>query len=126
VSAEDLAKTLGGWANQIAGRYGFAVYLVGSALTTEDPRDVDIRAVLTDAAFFARFGIKPLLALHEAWKPEQSEGTRRLYEEQAKISRGAAEVFHLNIDFQVQSETWATIFHDRPRRRIDTLDLEAP
>jgi len=126
VSADALARAMSGWANQIAGRYGFPVYLVGSALTEAEPRDVDVRVVLTDAAFFARFGIKPMRTESEAWKPEQSEGTRRLYAEQGKLSRSAALTLHLNIDFQVQSESIVLVraYHERPRRRLDTIDLE--
>ncbi len=125
--AEVLAKRLGGWANQIAARYGFPVYLVGSALTETEPRDVDVRVVLSDDAFYARYGIGPMRAEGQAWigADEQHEGTRRWHADMAKMARQAANVLHVNIDFQVQSESIVLVrrHHEKPRIRIDTLDL---
>lgn len=43
------------WANHIAGFYGHPVYLVGSQLTSKDPRDVDVICIIPDNEFVLRY-----------------------------------------------------------------------
>lgn len=43
------------WANHVAGFYGHPVYLVGSQLYKDDPRDVDVACIIPDAEFVIRF-----------------------------------------------------------------------
>ena len=115
---------LAGWANQMAARFGFPVYLVGSSLTSPDPRDIDVRVVLSDDAFQARYGVLPQHADRDSWG-QWGAGSKRWGEDMAKISRQAAEALHRNIDFQVQAELIARHrgFDKRPRVRLDTLNL---
>jgi hypothetical protein len=44
-----------GWALHMAGRFNGAVYLVGSVLHNPSPRDIDIRIVVEDHEFAARY-----------------------------------------------------------------------
>lgn len=44
------------WANSIRVFYGHPVYLVGSQLTKENPRDVDVCCILPDDEFELRYG----------------------------------------------------------------------
>lgn len=55
--AHRIARGLSGWANRMVVRFGEGthIYLVGSALTREDPRDLDIRIVVPDSLFWRRY-----------------------------------------------------------------------
>jgi hypothetical protein len=120
--------TIRGWANQIAMRYSAPVWLVGSSLDVEDlraARDFDIRVVLKDAEFEARFGVEPTRFMREQWS-SWSDGSKRWGAEMAKLSRGWMTQFaalKLNLDFQVHPFYVGRIFYDRPRVRLDELDL---
>ena len=122
---------IGGWANQIAARYGAPVWLVGSALDHEDlrdVRDVDVRVVLPDAAFEARFDVAVEAWARETWST-WSIGSRRWGAEMGKLSRGWMAQFHrlgVGLDFQVHPIFVARAFWEKPRRRLDTLDLAGP
>ncbi len=121
---EQLRLHLQGWANQLAARFGAPVYLVGSSLTDPEARDVDVRVVLDDDSFQARYGILPQHVDRESWGG-WSAGSRRWGADVAKISRQAAVALRLNVDFQIQAAL--LVQHhglaDRPRVRLDTLDL---
>lgn len=45
------------WANLIRAFYGHPVYLVGSSLTKENPRDCDVVCVIPDEEFILRYGV---------------------------------------------------------------------
>lgn len=124
--ATAIVAKLSGWANQMAARYGFPVYLVGSALTEPAPRDVDVRVVLSDEAFYARYGIGCLKADGLSWEADPPEGVRRWRSDMAKMTRQAVAVLKLNLDFQIQGETvvLARCHHEKPRVRLDVLDIE--
>ena len=49
-------ETLDIWARHMAARYNGPVYLLGSILTNPTPRDYDIRIVIQDHEFAARYG----------------------------------------------------------------------
>ncbi len=94
------------WANAIFARYGHPVYLVGSSLGGAG-RDVDVRVILPNDEFEARF--------------PKREG---LDWEVGKLTRDAALFCHLNIDFQIQTFS-ETLEHDGKRiLRLD--DVQVP
>jgi hypothetical protein len=116
-----LADILSGFGNDLFARYGHPAYLVGSGLETRTIddiwklRDVDIVCVLPDDEFFNRFGadwlhVKGGLSTAIRWVTEVG-----------KMARQAARCMsNLNVDFKVQSESWAKARHDgKPRLRID-------
>lgn len=97
---------LNGWARFLAARYSGPVLLVGSALTSESPRDIDIRVVMDGRHFEARFGgewygdVPP-----ELWVREM-----------AKLSREMAIELRANIDIQVVPEYRTHQHAGKPRR----------
>lgn len=117
---------LRGWARQIAARFGHPVWLVGSATSEENPRDVDVRVVLPDDEFEARYG--PVDTWH-LWLWNSVGGTptdmaANWGRDVAKLSRSACLYVRLNIDFQVIPLSEQTKNHaDKPRVRLDDLDL---
>lgn len=117
-----LALKLQGWANQMAGRFGHPVWLVGSALTKgREARDIDVRIVLPMTEYAARYGPTWSRNYYEPWTDEKH---KRWGEDMAKLNRQACTVLQMNVDLQVQSDVEATCRHDgAPRVRLDTLDL---
>jgi hypothetical protein len=116
-AAGELASKLAGWATYIAARYSGPVYLVGSALELPNPRDVDIRCVIDDELFIARFGD------FKQWyhfSPSINNDFIKYAAEIWDISREAALQFKINIDFAVQPITVAKE-HQKSRMRIDYL-----
>lgn len=144
-----LSQLLRAWANQIAARFNAPVYLVGSALREAKPRDIDIRVVVPDDAFVARYGISatdPFLLGPD----DGGDAVRRYWTDVAKL--GAFCVRHhavsanggagLNVDFQVQSAAFDALYSaqgelkngslcaacgvDHSRRRLLPLHLALP
>lgn len=116
-----LAQYLRGWANQIAARFGHPIYLVGSALTEDRPRDVDIVCVLPDDEFRNRYGGDYVEVTRLGPVPDGSP-QHRWCADVGKLSRQACR-YHptANVDFKVQDESGAP---KAERLRIDTVDLE--
>lgn len=126
-----LREILSTWATTgLYARYGHPVYLVGSALETQNfygLRDIDIVVVLPDDEFEKRFG--------KDWEYTQggcSRAMSRWAREVGKLSAQAARTYPFNFDLKVQSESWMKARHaDKPRLRIDraeypeTADVEA-
>ena len=115
---------LGGWANQMYCRFGHPVYLVGSALTEERPRDVDVRIILPDAEFEGRYG-----SIHqwfvEIWSHDWHDGLQLYAQDMAKLSRQIAERIKVNIDLQVWPQRYADSIHrDKPKVRLDGIQDE--
>lgn len=104
MDVEAIKLKLGRWATQIYGRYGAPVWLVGSALNGAG-RDVDVRIILPDPDFSARFPDDGALAL-----------------ETGKQGRWAALFLRLNVDFQIQKASEATVYEDLPRIRLDAAE----
>lgn len=138
MDAQTLRLCLRGWANQMAARFGAPVYLVGSALDDPNARDIDIRIVLPDEDFAARYG-DVCDFMVEGWSPEWGEGRKRWGADMAKLSRDVVlwggRALHLigrsplnklhgfNVDLKVEPESVARAYADRPRERLDALNL---
>lgn len=115
-------KNIEGWANQMAARFGHPVYLVGSALTQEKPRDYDVRIMIPDEEFVARYG--PINDwLHNIWGTWEDAGYR-WGNDMAKMNRQATIILQDNIDLQVFPKTWAdAVYSGKPKKRLDSLDV---
>lgn len=107
-------------ANSLAVRYGAHVVLVGGALTDEDPRDYDVRIVLSDADFMVLYGgtlyrNRPAEALfdYELW--EWKRGYDCL-----KLSRLMTHRMCVPVDFCIQAESEARVHEGKPKIRLDT------
>jgi len=122
VAADDLPEHLIGWANQMAARFGRPVFLVGSALTSPRPRDYDVRIVLSNDEFSARYGLE--LEAYEAslWLPLRFPQLMTYFNDMAKLAGHAAGASRLNVDFQVQPLREAYRHKDRARRRLDLVE----
>ena len=60
------------WAQTVRARFGLPVYLVGSVLSDNKwPRDVDVRVIMPDDHFEARFGKDPI---ESKWRWGQEMG----------------------------------------------------
>ncbi len=121
-AAAQLADQLQPWADQIATRFGRPVYLVGSSLQLPDPRDVDVRVILSDEEFEARYGDPG--AWHKAlWWPSRNDGSIRYCMDVGDLSREASIQLKLNIDFQVQPPGEARRYLCGEDRKIDLGSL---
>ena len=111
-----LQMQLASFAGNTAARFCAPVYLVGSALDRADTRDVDVRVVLSDEQFEARgYG------LPTKW-PSQCQ---RWIDDVAKLSAQVVADTRLNVDFQIQSNSWAEIFYgDKPRLLLASPNAE--
>jgi hypothetical protein len=114
--------------NFMADYYRAPVYLVGSALRKADPRDWDIRVILSDDEFTRRFGDV------KEWESQHIAGSYGkigwlVSEENHKKSRELQKQMHGKfVDFKVLPESY---FNSRwkeelghPKLRIDTMDQE--
>ena len=116
-------KSLRGWANLMASRYGRPVYLVGSALEEAMPRDIDVRVVLAKSEWEARFGT---YAEGYSARLENIDAERRWHVEHAKMNRNGAGATHLPIDFQVQCMAEAAPYLSKRRERLDDVPELVP
>ena len=105
------------WCRLVRVAFGAPPYLVGSALSRPDYRDVDVRVILPDARFDEWFGNRGTLA-----------GTRR-FRLRVRVVNRAFSVWGqqetgLPIDFQVQRQTEANAQFDGVRSPMGTRDWE--
>ena len=104
----------------MAARFARPVYLCGSALLLPDPRDVDVRIVVTDDEFRARYG-DPDAWGRALWWPSKHDGSLRYAADMADLAREAALVLRLNLDVCVQPVSEAARYADQPRQRLDDV-----
>ena len=102
--------------NQLAARLGAPVFLVGSALTKEDPHDFDLRVTLGEPDMLRLFGEAGTGRTEMSLTDERT--WRQCYE-QLKQSRRLSRMLGKNIDFQIQSEKTAAGYAERDRVRLD-------
>jgi hypothetical protein len=116
-----LKLMLHGWACQIATRFGVPVYLVGSTLTEDNPRDTDISIVLPDEEFAARYGDVQAWDC-EMYGTEWGDGRQRCAEDQVKLTRHLVTGYRLNVDLKIEPLFRAeAIYQGKPRVRLDTV-----
>ncbi len=110
------------WARHMAARYNGRVYLTGSVLRNPAPRDVDVRIVVQDTEFAARYGNTlrqetlgehhPYRKRHEAivamaCVPWSEEGpTQRWIDDVAKFTSHLSTRYGENFDVQVVPDSW--------------------
>jgi hypothetical protein len=123
-ASERLVFLLRPWARQMAARFGYPVLLVGSSLTVPDPRDVDVRVTLPDEDFASRYGMDWPTWTTMLWYNIGEAGPMRTYaNDMATLSREAARVLRLNIDFAVHPASLVqALWPDRRVVRLDDLD----
>lgn len=99
------------FASFIAARYNGPIYLVGSALKSGTPRDVDLRVIVNDREFAGRYGCetKDGAGCPHDW-PNQ-----RWLDDMAKRNGELARDFGMNADFQVFPAGYCIQFQNAPR-----------
>ena len=100
--------------------YGGPVYLVGSAVTYDDPRDIDLVAIVPKALFYASYGaasaeegvdlFRVAPACVDVPKPWQ-----RWARDCARQSADLTMTLRRAVDFKVQSDRDAVTISDAPR-----------
>ena len=120
------------FANKMCGFYGHPVYLVGSQLTSETPRDVDLVCIIPDVEFKLR------------WLPDWWLGENMITEEIEKFFLGIHTGIHdqeqwnwyedllkkslfgiketrLPLDFKVYPKSYTDKhYENKPKKRLDT------
>jgi hypothetical protein len=95
---------------------GCGCYLVGSSLERPDWRDVDVRYIMADDAFYRMF---PVPRGGCCW-----ESNARWLLLTVSISRYLSDLSGLPVDFQFQPQTWANERHKGPRHSIGLRVVE--
>lgn len=98
----------------VADYFGHTAYQVGSSLRTKDWRDIDVRLILPDEEFTARFG-----------KVQGAEANAKLAAITLAFSALGQQMTGLPIDFQIQPQSWAN--EKYPHSRSALIEVhEAP
>lgn len=93
--------------------FGHVAYHVGSSLERKDWRDVDVRLILPDEEFTARFG-----RVHNT-------ANRKLAAITLAFAALGREMTGLPIDFQIQPQTWANEHYSgQPRSALIEVQPE--
>ena len=111
--------------------YGAPIYLVGSAVTSDDPRDIDLVAIVPKALFYASYGaasaeegvelFRVATACLDVPKPWQ-----RWARDCARQSTDLTMTLRRAVDFKVQSDRDAVTISDAPRVLLARLLVVAP
>jgi hypothetical protein len=103
-------------ANLYVGLYGAPIFLVGSTLSKDVPRDIDIRVILSDEEMWRLFGRPYEPKKENLWEEWQWKRAA----ENLKRSRELSAWSGYPIDFQVQSMAEASPHKDLPAIRLDS------
>lgn len=111
--------------------FGCPLYLVGGALRSDDPRDIDLVLVMPDELFVACYAdggahSPALAAKHvEAWRELHCGApykVTRLWErwavDCAKHNRVLTLIGHRRVDFKTQPESYAATLAEHPRELL--------
>ncbi len=97
------------FAPYIAARYNGPVYLVGSSLRIANPRDIDVRVVVTDYEFCGRYGFRKYSFF------DQDGPNQAWIDDMAKRNGELASLHRLNADFQVYAASHCIQYRDQKR-----------
>lgn len=124
------------YANKMAGFYNNPVYLVGSQLDSDNPRDVDIVCIISDEEFKLRWlrtwclgdnnlkdeidkfylGIHTGIHETEHWEWYRDMWKKTLY---------GLKMTKLPIDFKVQAQSYADSHYlEKKKLRLDTMEIK--
>lgn len=102
-----ITSALRNWADRMAARFAAPVLLVGSAVYTDNPRDIDVRIVLADDQFAARYGSV------EEWR--YARPGELWVRDVAKLTEDAVRRLRINLDLQVVPQSEAAMHTGLPR-----------
>ena len=116
----EIRQSLTVWARHMAGRYNGPVYLTGSTLHNPDPRDCDVRIVVDDHEFAARYGVplhrtefneyhkysKRGLVAGDCCNWDKDGPSQRWIDDVAKFNAFLSQKLKRNMDVQVVPDSW--------------------
>lgn len=133
-TAEIFALKFRGQATHLAYQFGGPVYLVGSALTSPKPGDIDIRLVIAREDAVTFFGDRCDDSTPFDWPPGKHLKHREELKQSRRMTRGWSGTLltlfgAMRVDFQFQiglfnDTSGLPIFDDKPRIRLDAMPLE--
>jgi hypothetical protein len=131
--AEAFAVRFRGNANHLAIGYGGPLYLVGSALTSLVPGDIDLRLLLDRADCEAMWG-EHFDRGDLDWSPGKLARHREELKQSRRLTRhwrgGAGLGYARRFDFQFQVGLFVEggdrhpVMHDKPFLRLDTIPID--
>lgn len=95
--------------------------MVGSSLILPDPRDVDVRVMISRNEFISRYG-DPDEWRKGLWFPNRKDGSLRYAADMWDLSREASLNLQLNIDFQVQPPCESESHRNKSYLRLDGIE----
>lgn len=102
------------FANQVWAAFGHPPYLVGSALKGKNWRDIDVRLILSDADY----------ELQGYGDPLHTHANAKWVAMTLAFSVLGYQITRLNVDFQIQQQSWANQrFPDEPRSALGLVAL---
>lgn len=104
-------------------RYGYPVYLIGSAIHDENARDYDILVILPDESFEARYGSVARWRV-DRWNNDAGEVTKKWSADVGKLADHVSRCIHKNVDFKVYPESYAAEFANGEKVRLDSIPDE--
>lgn len=113
----EMFLTVREWAQTVAQREGYPVYLVGSTLWKLDARDLDLAMLLPVADFERYYGPIPINA--ERLKRYVTTGQFNRNASHYQLSLSQRLWYVKRVDFKIQPDTW---FADRDRLLLATPD----
>ena len=112
------------WANKMRGHYGTPVYLVGSSLTNENPRDYDIRICLPDKDFMMRYSCNDIEQFCLRLDSGLWDDSNWLWsDDRLKMTKRGWNTTNLNIDFQIYPIRLWNEFKNKDKLQIDTRQI---
>ncbi len=116
----EMFLTVREWAQAVARREGYPVYLVGSTLWKLDARDLDLAMILPVAEFARYYGPIPVDAEQLKRYVTTGQFNRNAGHYQLSLSRRLW--YAKRVDFKIQPDTW---FPDRDRLLLAAPDSRA-
>jgi hypothetical protein len=95
------------WALYMAARFNAPVLLVGSALYKSHPRDIDVRIIISDVQFNARYGVDS-----HGWTMDGPP--QKWVDDMGNLCEKEATLAGLNLDFQVYPANHARQYDGKP------------
>lgn len=125
-----IVAKLDNWAKHMAARYNGRVLLVGSTLHHPSPRDCDIRIIVSDDEFAARYGMELRQTELTEWHPlkkrrpelcsarlvhwDADGPTQRWVDDVAKFSGAMSKEIGANMDIKVWPDSYFREPYPRP------------
>lgn len=116
-AAQDFVFAFRPNADSLAMLYGAHLYLVGSALTSEHPGDMDVRVCLSGEDWLRLFGRKLPPEEGQVFSPQRWKEEREALKQSRRMSRRYDYRWRIDLQFQIDG-VFAS--HPGPKYQLDT------